>query len=118
MSEVASHVNLPMKLLWPTSLSIPIKNCSMLGLGDIILPGLLLSYCARFDTHKHTNNTYYKTFLYAYTLALITCFLVLGLTAHPQPALLYIVPYCLTMVGCKAITRQEIIQMWRGIANT
>ena len=49
MSQVANEVNLPMRLVWPSSLNLPCKGCSMLGLGDLVLPGLLLSLCRRLD---------------------------------------------------------------------
>jgi hypothetical protein len=59
MSKVASEINLPIKLVWPSSIGI-IRGCSMVGLGDIVLPGLLGCFCNRLDQWKNTSSLYYK----------------------------------------------------------
>jgi len=48
-TDIGSSVNLPIKLLWPASIKIANHSCSMVGLQDIIIPGLLLSFCNRID---------------------------------------------------------------------
>jgi len=49
MANVASNINLPIKLLWPNNSDIPNSSCSMIGLGDIVIPALLLSFCDKID---------------------------------------------------------------------
>jgi hypothetical protein len=45
MMTVAHGFEMPMKILFPT----PNKGFSMIGIGDIIVPGLLVSVCLRHD---------------------------------------------------------------------
>ena len=45
MMTVATNFDMPMKLLFP----IKGKGYAMLGIGDIIVPGLLVSMCLRAD---------------------------------------------------------------------
>ena len=48
MVTVAKNINLPLKLLFPYLDSNELKF-SILGLGDIIVPGLFLSLCLKYD---------------------------------------------------------------------
>ncbi|GIQ89380.1 peptidase A22B, signal peptide peptidase, partial [Kipferlia bialata] len=54
MVSVAKGIDLPIKLLCPKTLAGLLMhsppNAAMLGLGDIVLPGVLLSYLKRMDT--------------------------------------------------------------------
>ncbi len=42
----------------------------------------------------------------------------LAISNHPQPALLYIVPFTLLFVSKQAVSRKEILQIWRGIPKS
>lgn len=93
----AAHLDLPIKIQIPTGL---------IGLGDIVLPGIFISLCYKFDIYKwhlshpetefHLNRCYWG--LYAsmatvsYTASLFGCFVVLSRYQTAQPALLYVVP--------------------------
>ena len=46
----APHLSLPGKLVFPSSHST--GHFSMLGLGDIVMPGLLLCFVMRYDAYK------------------------------------------------------------------
>ena len=115
MSQVASEINLPIKLVWPSSLNIPTSGCSMVGLGDIVLPGLLGCFCNRFDKYKQSKSIYYKHFMLAYLVSLMLCFSVLLFSNHPQPALLYIVPVTLMFVARTAYSHSHLSSIWQGI---
>jgi minor histocompatibility antigen H13 len=54
MVTVAQEFDLPIKLVFP--LTWRMANFSMIGLGDIIIPGLLCSMCARIDLITTFNN--------------------------------------------------------------
>ncbi len=81
-----------------------IVNYSILGLGDIILPGLLMSLALKYDIdccvlkpNKPTNINEFKLPLYyccltAYTLSLFVTYIAMFLFKHAQPALVFIVP--------------------------
>ena len=55
MVEVAMVYDLPNKLIMP-ALWNQDASCSMLGLGDILLPGLYLAFLNKFDKHVKTSS--------------------------------------------------------------
>jgi len=100
----------------------------LLGLGDIILPGFLIAFCARHDEAArligaHTTNPdiksptkwyegYFFPMLMAYSLGLFCAFLAVILMEQGQPALLYICPICLTTIFI--LGRRDIKGLWNG----
>ena len=114
----------------PMLLSIPKINdfrggSSLLGLGDIVLPGLLMSFAARLDDAKRLvrNHTrlnvsalprwgYLVWLTLAYALGLLFALVAVVWTERSQPALLYIVPACLGTL--LAFGRGELGELWRG----
>lgn len=59
MVTVAKNLDQPIKLLFPrpdqpgAEGKAPVKSYSMLGLGDIVLPGLMIGLALRFDLHMY-----------------------------------------------------------------
>merc|ERR1719220_222529 len=103
--------------------SNPLSACwipySILGFGDILVPGLLLSYCHAFDLAKETPIKLYWTIANIfYSLSLIATFISLFLMDSAQPALLYIVPCTLLPVMLAACVRGEFKEMWDGDRET
>jgi len=79
----------------------------MLGLGDIIIPGMFLSLCFKYDIDNLIINRIrfkfsqfgmklYNVAFGLYVLGLVLTYLALYVFKHPQPALVFIVP-CLTI---------------------
>ncbi|KAI5616600.1 signal peptide peptidase-like 2A precursor, partial [Silurus asotus] len=88
---------------------------SILGYGDIIIPGLLVAYCHRFDVWiGSSNRIYYVSCAVAYTLGLVLTFVVMLLSKMGQPALLYLVPFTLLTSALLAWKRKEFKQFWAG----
>mmetsp|Transcript_37272 Transcript_37272/g.42566 ORF Transcript_37272/g.42566 Transcript_37272/m.42566 type:complete len:793 (-) Transcript_37272:239-2617(-) len=101
------------------------SGSSLLGLGDVVLPGLLLSFTARLDearrlVSEHTNMSVQSTLRGGYTLWLIIAYafgLLVAYTAvvlmkQAQPALLYIVPTIMcTMI---IVGWKEFGELWKG----
>ncbi|XP_051918842.1 signal peptide peptidase-like 2A isoform X2 [Hippocampus zosterae] len=88
---------------------------SILGYGDIIVPGLLVAYCSRFDVWiNSTKKIYFFSCCIAYLLGMITTFAVMLLSRMGQPALLYLVPFTLITSATVAACRGEIRQFWNG----
>ncbi|CAD2100444.1 signal peptide peptidase, putative [Plasmodium vinckei brucechwatti] len=130
MVTVAKSFEAPVKLLFPVSLD-PL-HYSMLGLGDIIIPGILMALCLRFDYYLHRNkihkgNTkkmfndlsihepfkkyYFYTITVFYQAGLMLTYFMLFYFQHAQPALLYLVPACIiAIVGC-ALCKKEFTIM-------
>lgn len=133
MVSVAKSFEAPAKLIFPVSHN-PWRQ-SILGLGDIVIPGILIAMILRFDyhlneerlkqlqgssqtpaadasqseeeeenqltaaapftIHAHFCKYYFFCNLIAYELGLITTGIVMLVFQHAQPALLYLVPFCL-----------------------
>lgn len=88
---------------------------SILGYGDIIVPGLLIAYCARFDIWSGSSKRiYFVSCTIAYFLGMIVTFAVMLLSKMGQPALLYLVPFTLLTSAVVAWSRKEMRQFWEG----
>merc|ERR1712110_171034 len=111
---------LPMVLKVPHLSGNPdLKACgvpySMLGFGDILVPGLLLSYCHSFDLYVGTSyKLYWLITNIAYSLGIVATFLSLYLMKAAQPALLFLVPFTLVPVFLVSWIRGDLKTMWRG----
>jgi len=51
----------------------PTKGCSLLGLGDILIPGIFIVFMANFGTTVAKTSKYYYAALISYSLALLAC---------------------------------------------
>ncbi|KAM6942779.1 signal peptide peptidase-like 2A isoform 2-T2 [Xenentodon cancila] len=88
---------------------------SILGFGDIIVPGLLVAYCSRFDVWINSSKKiYFVSCCIAYVLGMILTFAVMLLSGMGQPALLYLVPFTLVTSAVVAGCRGEMRQFWAG----
>ncbi|XP_011147251.1 minor histocompatibility antigen H13 isoform X2 [Harpegnathos saltator] len=99
MVTVAKSFEVPIKLVFPQDLlekGLSAGNFAMLGLGDIVLPGIFIALLLRFDNSlsRKTNVYFYSTF-FAYFMGLLITIMIMHLFNHAQPALLYLVPACL-----------------------
>jgi hypothetical protein len=114
MVSVASGLDLPIKLECPhlSSVARP-YSCSMLGLGDLALPGLFMAFASRFDHIYQTK--YLNVMVICYAAALICCDLVLVVFQHAQPALLYISPMLIFGMLGYAYSRGEVEQVFKGL---
>ncbi|XP_049637458.1 signal peptide peptidase-like 2A [Suncus etruscus] len=86
---------------------------SLVGFGDIVVPGLLVAYCRRFDVHNGSS-VYYISSTIAYAVGMIVTFVALVLMEKGQPALLYLVPCTLITVAVVAWIRKEMKMFWKG----
>jgi len=98
MVTVAKSFDAPVKLLFPKSLFASEYAFSMLGLGDIVLPGAFISFLYRYDHHRAANKTkstpYFTVNFALYFVGLALTFFVMHYFQAAQPALLYLVPAC------------------------
>lgn len=118
MVSVAMGVEAPIKLMFPRELGgCGILKHSMLGLGDIVVPGLFIAFLAKWDAlkigeKKATSFVYLNTVMYSYVLSLITTVSIMLFFNAAQPALLYIVPYVLITTAAVAVKRGEFKELW------
>ncbi|XP_050626270.1 signal peptide peptidase-like 2B isoform X2 [Macaca thibetana thibetana] len=117
-SDSATREKLPMVLKVPRLNSSPLALCdrpfSLLGFGDILVPGLLVAYCHRFDIQVQSSRIYFVACTIAYGVGLLVTFVALALMQRGQPALLYLVPCTLVTSCAVALWRRELAVFWTG----
>ncbi|KAL2764831.1 signal peptide peptidase-like 2C precursor [Daubentonia madagascariensis] len=125
MVEVASgpaeslrHERLPMVLKVPrlsfSALTLCDQPFSILGFGDIVVPGFLVAYCHRFDMQVRSRQVYFVACTLAYAVGLLVTFTAMVLMQMGQPALLYLVSSTLLTSLAVAACRQELTLFWTG----
>mmetsp|Transcript_8305 Transcript_8305/g.15988 ORF Transcript_8305/g.15988 Transcript_8305/m.15988 type:complete len:389 (-) Transcript_8305:681-1847(-) len=98
MVSVAKNFDAPIKLLFPRpDLIDGRRGFSMLGLGDIVIPGIVVALFLRYDIHKNFRTKYFQSAFGGYVLGLTATIVVMNKFQAAQPALLYIVP---SVLGC------------------
>lgn len=112
---VAKSFEAPIKLVFPQDLlenGLDAKNFAMLGLGDIVIPGIFIALLLRYDhsLNRKSHFYFYATFL-AYIGGLGTTIFVMHVYKHAQPALLYLVPACLGVPLFLGLVRGDIKSM-------
>ena len=130
MVTIAKGIDGPIKLVFPRVID---PRNSILGLGDILVPGLLLTLCLRFDLDlylrkkmKETGSslqaifpksvsefpkTYFKTCFIGYVIGLIVTIAVGVIFNAAQPALLYLVPLTVIPVSAVALIKGDVNDM-------
>ncbi|KAJ1664162.1 hypothetical protein EV178_004374 [Coemansia sp. RSA 1646] len=134
MVSVAKNFEAPIKVvapktLWPDDGKL---QFTMLGLGDIIVPGVFVALCLRFDRQRYLDSIgyakdkrlpavlkgrhrgfrfpmpYFCACLAAYVAGLTTTIVVMHVFKAAQPALLYLSPACILSVVSMALVRGEL----------
>ncbi|KAI3719453.1 hypothetical protein L6452_20352 [Arctium lappa] len=106
---------IPMLLKIPRMFD-PWGGYSIIGFGDIILPGLLVAFSLRYDwlSNKSLRAGYFLWAMFAYGLGLLITYVALNLMdGHGQPALLYIVPFTLGTLLTLGKQRGDLKHLWR-----
>jgi len=136
----APQLSLPGKLVFPSFDSKDrsgTERFSMLGLGDIVMPGLLLCFVLRYDNYKKrkleagatTESTappgkliyrvrYFHCTLIGYFVGLVTATVASEVNRNAQPALLYLVPFTLLPLITMAYIKGDLKQMWNTPFNS
>lgn len=135
MVTVAKNFDAPIKILFPRDLFAEQLKFSMLGLGDIVIPGIFIALCLRFDRHlaaaassnskskgkksaasPGTSTSFPKPYFTAafvsYIIGLVTTVFVMHTWQAAQPALLYLSPACILSVLITAALRGELKQVF------
>ncbi|CAF1229027.1 unnamed protein product [Adineta steineri] len=88
---------------------------SMLGFGDVILPGILLTFCKIFDIASENRwPIYYVQSLVSYFIGLSLTHVALYVMNTAQPALLYLVPCILLSTIITGLCRGELKELFHG----
>ncbi|KDN52343.1 hypothetical protein K437DRAFT_272549 [Tilletiaria anomala UBC 951] len=151
MVSVARNFDAPIKIVWPKNLLDGLAGLlaaaardgrmsslceawsklhwqfTMLGLGDIVIPGIFVALALRYDQHvasvaapsvhftrRYTSfpKPYFTATLIAYVAGLATTMAVMHVFKAAQPALLYLSPACVSAVALQSFKRGEWKQVW------
>lgn len=118
MVTVAKSFDGPIKVVWPKDLFAEKYAFSMLGLGDIVIPGLFLALMLRYDVSrsaaagKSLSSPYFTTGFLFYILGLVVTMFVMHVFRAAQPALLYLVPACLISSFGTAVVLGDVPGLW------
>ncbi|XP_041484914.1 minor histocompatibility antigen H13-like [Lytechinus variegatus] len=112
MVTVAKSFEAPIKLVFPQDIlekGLEANNFAMLGLGDIVIPGIFIALLLRFDVSRRKDSrVYFNSGLTAYLLGLMATIAVMHCFKHAQPALLYLVPACIGLPLFVALIKGDI----------
>ncbi|KAF9461276.1 peptidase A22B, signal peptide peptidase [Collybia nuda] len=118
MVKVATNLDVPIKLLWPKSVAFASnQGFTMLGLGDVVIPGTFVALALRYDYSRSLRTgsfrkPYFHASLGAYVLGLIAAFSAMYMFEAAQPALLYLSPACILSLFATAVLRKELDTVW------
>jgi len=122
MVTVAKSFEAPIKLVFPQDLltnGLSASNFAMLGLGDIVVPGIFIALLLRFDhSLKRQSKLYFHATFLAYFLGLMATIFVMHVFKHAQPALLYLVPACLGTPLAVALVKGDLTALFKYEDNT
>ncbi|KAG7016973.1 Signal peptide peptidase-like 2 [Cucurbita argyrosperma subsp. argyrosperma] len=105
---------IPMLLKIPRMFD-PWGGYSIIGFGDILLPGLVVAFSLRYDwlANKSLRLGYFLPAMLAYGSGLLITYVALNLMdGHGQPALLYIVPFTLGTLLTLGKKRGDLGVLW------
>lgn len=115
MMTVATKVEAPVKFLYtaPPSDQPKAYPFSVLGLGDVVIPGLFVRFMSRVDeVLKPQNVSYFAAATAAYAIGLMACFGVNEITNAGQPALLYLDPACVGSALACGVANGQLQEVW------
>ena len=122
MVVAATSIQIPIKIEFPILFSNnPIKNCMLLGLGDILLPGLVIKYCRRFDLirqklqPKIKEISFFNFNLILYFISVALAMIMMFVFNHGQPVLFYISPIFIVGLMGKAYKDECFNDFWNGL---
>ncbi|KAL7721060.1 Minor histocompatibility antigen H13 [Entamoeba marina] len=113
MLTVATNIDGPIKFIFPKDGNFLFtEKVSLLGLGDIAIPGIYIALMKRIDSSLNNGSQYFLVSMISYFIGLLLTFVVMYSFGHGQPALLYLVPALLLGTIILAYVRNEISAVW------
>ena len=128
MVTVAKSLDGPIKLMFPKveNPGTEITDFSIIGLGDIVIPGIFVALMLRYDyiryleknkTHDVVrfnvmNLQYFIITIFGYISGIVTTLVIMNVFNHAQPALLYLVPGCLFSSLILALIKGDLKNLW------
>lgn len=128
MVTVAKNLDIPIKILFPYVNDEGQEKFSMLGLGDIVIPGIFISLCLKFDIDWFLGRKkpkslsdlkipYHTASFIGYVAGMLSTYLAMFVFEHPQPALLFLVPTCTISVLILGAVKGQLQEIKNYNAN-
>jgi len=115
MMTVATKVEAPVKFLYTAPPSDTPKSYpfSVLGLGDVVIPGLFVRFMSKVDQVLRPKNlSYFNVATGAYAFGLMACFAANEIYHNGQPALLYLDPSLVGSALACAAANNQLDEVW------
>jgi minor histocompatibility antigen H13 len=124
MTTVAKTIDAPILLQFPQDLLrngwLDATKYGMLGLGDIVIPGIFVALLYRFDHYigskkpdgQKKSRFYFCAVVIGYMIGLLVTMGIMHYFKSAQPALLYLVPACIIIPLFLALIRGEFKELW------
>lgn len=115
MMTVATKVEAPVKFIYtaPPSDTPKPYPFSVLGLGDVVIPGLFVRLTQNIDEVLQPKNlSYFNVAVAAYAAGLALCFGANEIFHNGQPALLYLDPSLVGSTLACAALNDQVPQLW------
>ena len=128
MADVAMSpvLSTPTKFLFPRDTAVAAVaesssfDFSLLGLGDVLIPGLLIGLLLRFEGRASKGSEggggggggYFAPALFAYGAGLLISFAASFVSGKGQPALLYLVPLTVGSALLVGTKNKEVRELW------
>ncbi len=129
MVTVAKSLDGPIKLQFPKTLFAEKLEYNMIGLGDIVIPGVFVALMLRFDLinyiksrvetpeddcvpYSFSNVIFFNMTMFGYILGIFTTLSVMIFFKAAQPALLYLVPGILIFSFLCALMKGKVSELW------
>ena len=114
MMTVATKVEAPVKFLYTAPPSDTPRDYpfSVLGLGDVVVPGIFVRFMSRIDEVLVPTYSYFTATTAAYAAGLAICFTVNEITGAGQPALLYLDPACVGTALAVGAANGQLQEVW------
>mmetsp|Transcript_41591 Transcript_41591/g.71208 ORF Transcript_41591/g.71208 Transcript_41591/m.71208 type:complete len:465 (+) Transcript_41591:35-1429(+) len=116
MMTVATKVEAPVKFLYtsPPSDTPKAYPFSVLGLGDVVIPGLFVRLMSKVDEVLRPKNfSYFNVATGAYAAGLLACFGANEVFHNGQPALLYLDPSLVGSTLACAAANDQVADLWQ-----
>lgn len=116
--ETSTPLLVPTVFQCPFLSTNPIAFCYhgylILGFGDIVVPGILTSYCYDFCVKNKSSYIYFIASMIGYCFGLMLTGICVNLMSVAQPALLYLVPCTLLPVYFIALLKKQFTYIWNN----
>jgi len=121
--ETVCHPDqIPMMLVVPALFTWDVYDAQMLGLGDLLLPGLLVVWTARYDMRRYGSLSseqagagYFPLAVFCYAAGMCLATTAVQYFAVGQPALLYLVPCTLLPILFRASSEGSLGALWKEL---